>query len=79
MFQLHAVDLFIIIFYFVFVLGVGYYLKNFTKSGEDFFMAGRSQTAWIAGLSFIAANMGALELMGWSSAAYQYGMLSVHW
>ena len=79
MFQLHAVDLFIIIFYFAFVLGVGYYLKSFTKSGEDFFMAGRNQTAWIAGISFIAANMGALELMGWSSAAYQYGMLSVHW
>ena len=79
MFQLHAVDLFIIIFYFVFVLGVGYYLKRFTKSGEDFFLAGRKQTAWIAGISFIAANMGALELMGWSSAAYQYGMLAVHW
>ena len=79
MFQLHAVDLFIIGFYFVFVLGVGYYLKQFTKSGEDFFLAGRSQTAWIAGVSFIAANMGALELMGWSAAAYQYGMLAVHW
>ncbi|MFH1071008.1 MAG: sodium:solute symporter family protein [Candidatus Glassbacteria bacterium] len=79
MFQLHAVDLFIIVFYFVFVLGVGFYLKRYTRSGEDFFMAGRSQTAWIAGLSFIAANMGALELMGWSSATYQYGMLSVHW
>jgi len=79
MFQLHTVDLFIIVFYFVFVLGVGYYLKRYTKSGEDFFLAGRNQTAWIAGLSFIAANMGALELMGWSSAAYQYGMLAVHW
>jgi SSS family solute:Na+ symporter len=79
MFQLHAVDLFIIGFYFVFVLGVGYYLKRFTRSGEDFFLAGRSQTAWIAGISFIAANMGALELMGWSAATYQYGMLAVHW
>jgi SSS family solute:Na+ symporter len=79
MFQLHAVDLFIIGFYFVFVLGVGYYLKHFTRSGEDFFLAGRNQTAWIAGISFIAANMGALELMGWSAATYQYGMLAVHW
>jgi SSS family solute:Na+ symporter len=79
MFQLHAVDLFIIGFYFVFVLGVGVYLKRFTKSSEDFFLAGRNQTAWIAGVSFIAANMGALELMGWSAAAYQYGMLAVHW
>jgi SSS family solute:Na+ symporter len=79
MLQLHAVDLFIIGFYFVFVLGVGYYLKRFTRSGEDFFLAGRNQTAWIAGISFIAANMGALELMGWSAATYQYGMLAVHW
>ena len=79
MFQLHAVDLFIIVFYFVFVLGVGFYLKRHTRSGKDFFQAGQNQTAWIAGLSFIAANMGALELMGWSSATYQYGLLSVHW
>ncbi|MCE5271162.1 sodium:solute symporter family protein [bacterium] len=79
MFTLHAVDLFIIIFYFLFVIGVGYYLKSYTKTGEDFFLAGRSQTAWIAGISFIAANMGALELMGWSAATYQYGMLAVHW
>jgi SSS family solute:Na+ symporter len=79
MFQLHALDLFIIVFYFVFVLGIGFYLKRYTKSGDDFFMAGRNLTAWIAGLSFIAANMGSLELMGWSSAAYQYGMLAVHW
>ncbi len=79
MFQLHAVDLFIIVFYFAFVLGVGYYLKGHTRSGKDFFQAGRNQTAWIAGLSFIAANMGALELLGWSSATYQYGMLAVHW
>jgi len=79
MFQLSVVDLFIIGFYFVFVLGVGYYLKRFTTSGDDFFLAGRNQTAWIAGISFITANMGALELMGWSAAAYQYGMLAVHW
>jgi SSS family solute:Na+ symporter len=79
MFRLHAVDLFIIGFYFVFVLGVGWYIKHLTKSGKDFFQAGRRQTAWIAGVSFIAANMGALELMGWSAATYQYGMLAVHW
>jgi SSS family solute:Na+ symporter len=79
MVHLHAVDLFIVGFYFVFVLGIGFYLKRFTKSGEDFFLAGRNQTAWVAGVSFIAANMGALELMGWSAATYQYGMLAVHW
>ncbi len=41
------------------VLGIGYYLKNFTKTGEDFFMAGRDMSSWIAGLSFVAANLGA--------------------
>jgi solute:Na+ symporter, SSS family len=79
MLDLHAVDLFIIIFYFAFVLGVGYFLKGRTRSGMDFFEAGRNQTAWVAGISFIAANMGALELMGWTSATYQYGLLTLHW
>ncbi|MFH1070366.1 MAG: Na+/galactose cotransporter, partial [Candidatus Glassbacteria bacterium] len=79
MLRLGAVDLFIVSFYFVFVLGVGYLLKRRTKSGEDFFLAGRSQSYWVAAISFIAASMGALELMGWSAATYQYGMLAVHW
>ncbi len=42
-------------------------------------MAGREMTAWIAGLSFLAANLGSLELMGWAAAAYQYGILATHW
>jgi len=58
------VDSLIIVIYFLFVLGIGYYLMRFTKTGEDFFMAGRDMTAWIAGLSFVAANLGSLELMG---------------
>jgi solute:Na+ symporter, SSS family len=61
------------------VLGIGFYLKRFTKTGEDFFLAGRDMTAWVAGLSFVAANLGALELMGWSASAYQYGILATHW
>ncbi len=73
------VDSFIIIVYFIFVLGIGYYLLRFTKTGEDFFMAGRKMTAWIAGLSFVAANLGSLELMGWAASAYQYGILATHW
>ncbi len=79
MLHFHALDLFIIVFYFAFVLGVGFFLKRRTRSGKDFFQAGRNQSAWIAGISFIAANMGALELMGWSSATYQYGLLTLHW
>ncbi|MBV9406469.1 MAG: Na+/galactose cotransporter, partial [Acidobacteriaceae bacterium] len=61
------------------VLGIGFYLKRFTKTGEDFFLAGRDMTAWIAGLSFVAANLGSLELMGWAGSAYQYGILATHW
>lgn len=77
--SLSWVDSVIVAFYFVFVLGIGYYLMRFTKTGEDFFMAGRQMTAWIAGLSFVAANLGSLELMGWAASAYQYGILATHW
>jgi solute:Na+ symporter, SSS family len=77
--SLSGVDLAIIILYFAAVLGIGFYLKKFTKTGEDFFLAGREMTAWIAGLSFLAANLGSLELMGWAAATYQYGILSAHW
>ena len=77
--SLSSVDLAIIILYFVAVLGIGFYLKRYTKTGEDFFLAGREMTAWIAGLSFLAANLGSLEMMGWAGAAYQYGILATHW
>ena len=77
--NLSTVDLAIIAIYFLFVLGIGFYLKRFTRSGEDFFLAGREMTAWVAGLSFLAANLGSLELMGWAAASYQYGILATHW
>jgi solute:Na+ symporter, SSS family len=73
------VDSLIIVLYFAFVLGIGWYLLRFTKTGDDFFLAGRQMTAWIAGLSFVAANLGSLELMGWAASAYQYGILATHW
>ena len=76
---LSAVDLAIIVFYFALVLAIGFYLKGQSNTGEDFFMAGREMTAWIAGLSFLSANLGALELMGWAGASYQYGILAAHW
>jgi len=69
----------IIAIYFLAVLGIGFYLKNFAKSGEDFFLAGREMTAWVAGLSFLSANLGSLELLGWAGSAYQYGILAAHW
>lgn len=75
----HPVDLIIIVIYFVMVLGIGFYLKRYTKSGEDFFLAGRGMTAWVAGLAFLSANLGSLELMGWAGASYEYGILAAHW
>ncbi len=77
--SLSSVDLAIIVIYFVVVLGIGFYLRRFTSTGAEFFMAGREMTAWIAGLSFLAANLGSLELMGWAASAYQYGILATHW
>ncbi len=77
--HLHPVDMAIVAIYFLMVLGIGFYLESHTKSGEDFFLAGREMTAWVAGLSFISANLGALELMGWAAASYQYGILATHW
>jgi SSS family solute:Na+ symporter len=77
--SLGGVDIAIIAIYFAMVLGIGFYLKGRSGTGEDFFLAGREMTAWIAGLSFLAANLGSLELMGWAAAAYQYGILATHW
>src|SRR5215469_10792336 len=77
--QLSSVDVVIIIFYFALVLGIGFYLRGQSNTAEDFFMAGREMTAWVAGLSFLSANLGALELMGWAGSAYQYGILATHW
>src|ERR1700747_73711 len=77
--RLAPVDLAIVVFYFALVLGIGFYLKRFAKTGEDFFMAGREMTAWVAGLAFVSANLGSLELMGWAASAYQYGILATHW
>src|SRR6202158_3378060 len=76
---LNGSDIAIIAIYFLAVLAIGFYLKGQSNTGEDFFMAGREMTAWVAGLSFLSANLGALELMGWAGSAYQYGILATHW
>src|ERR1700723_2542544 len=77
--HLSAVDVIIVVFYFALVLAIGFYLRGRANTGEDFFMAGREMTALGAGLSFLSANLGALELMGWAGSAYQYGILATHW
>jgi SSS family solute:Na+ symporter len=77
--HLRALDIAVIAIYFAMVLWIGFYLKGQSNTSEEFFMAGREMTAWIAGLSFVSANLGSLELMGWAGSAYQYGILATHW
>ncbi|MFZ0393384.1 MAG: sodium/solute symporter [Terracidiphilus sp.] len=77
--HLRPLDIAIIAMYFGVVIWIGFYLKGQSNTGEEFFMAGREMTAWIAGLSFVSANLGSLELMGWAGSAYQYGILATNW
>ncbi len=77
--HLRVLDIAVIAIYFGMVIWIGFYLKGKSNTSEEFFMAGREMTAWIAGLSFVSANMGSLELMGWAGSAYQYGILATHW
>jgi SSS family solute:Na+ symporter len=77
--HLSGIDIAVIAIYFAMVIYIGFYLKGQANTSEEFFMAGREMTAWIAGLSFVSANLGSLELMGWAGSAYQYGILATHW
>ena len=77
--HLSFIDLVIIVFYFALVLAIGFILKRSSGTSEDFFLAGREMTAWVAGLAFLSANLGSLELMGWAGNAYKYGILAAHW
>ena len=77
--HLSPVDIVILALYFCVVIFIGFYVKGSTNTSEEFFLAGREMSAWIAGLSFVSANLGSLELMGWAGSAYQYGILAAHW
>jgi SSS family solute:Na+ symporter len=77
--HLSPIDIVILALYFAVVLFIGFYVKGSTNTSEEFFLAGREMSAWIAGLSFVSANLGSLELMGWAGSAYQYGILATHW
>ncbi len=77
--KLGPLDIAVIAIYFGMVIWIGFYLKGQSNTSEEFFMAGREMTAWIAGLSFVSANLGSLELMGWAGSAYQYGILATNW
>ena len=62
--QLGWIDYAILLSYTAFVIGIGFALKRYMKSSSDYLMSGRSIPAWVTGLAFISANLGALELVG---------------
>jgi SSS family solute:Na+ symporter len=76
--QLGFVDWAVIALYFAAIIGIGLYLKKFADKGDDFFLAGRRNTSWVAGLAFVSANLGALEILGWTGGTVKYGMFVSH-
>ena len=76
--HLHLVDYTLLGIYFVFVLGIGFALKRYTKTSTDFFLSGRAIPAWIAGLAFISANLGAQEVIGMAASGAKYGIMTSH-
>ncbi|MDQ6606199.1 MAG: sodium:solute symporter family protein [Actinomycetota bacterium] len=81
MLRLHpsTIDYVILAIYFVVVLGIGFVARLAIKTDLDFFLSGRSLPAWITGLAFIAANLGALEILGQAANGAQYGVAAVHY
>jgi SSS family solute:Na+ symporter len=77
-FLLGTIDWVIILIYFAFVLGIGWALKKYMKDATAFLEAGRSLPAWVTGLAFISANLGALEVIGMAASGAKYGMMTVH-
>jgi len=75
---LTLVDWIIMLVYFVFVLGIGFALKRYMKTSTDFFLSGRSIAAWITGLAFISANLGAQEVIGMGASGAKYGIATSH-
>ena len=73
--QLTFIDWLIMLVYFVFVLGIGFALKRYMRTSNDFFLAGRSIPAWVCGLAFISANLGAQEVIGMGASGAKYGII----
>ena len=76
--QPNWIDYAIIAIYFVFVLGIGYVLKKYMRTSADFFLSGRSIPAWITGLAFLSANLGAQEVIGMGASGAKYGISTSH-
>ena len=74
--NLTYIDWLIMLVYFVFVLGIGFALKRYMRTSNDFFLAGRSIPAWVCGLAFISANLGAQEVIGMGASGAKYGIIT---
>ncbi len=77
-FSLATIDWTIILIYFIFVMGIGWALKKYMKDSSAFLEAGRSLPAWVTGLAFISANLGAIEVIGMAASGAKYGMIIIH-
>lgn len=75
---LHAIDYSILGLYLVVVIGIGFWLKKHIKSAEDFFLSGKSLPAWVTGLAFLSANLGAQEVIGMAASGAKYGIMTSH-
>src|SRR4051812_8326295 len=76
--RLTFVDWAVMLIYFVFVLGIGFALKRYMKTSTDFFLSGRAIPAWITGLAFLSANLGAQEVIGMGASGAKYGIATSH-
>jgi len=76
--QLGFIDYAILLIYFVFVLGIGWLLKRRMKASTDFLLSGRSIPAWVTGLAFLSANLGAQEVIGMAASGAKYGIMTSH-
>lgn len=78
-FNTNALDYVLIAVYFVFVLGIGYVARRQLSTSLDFFLSGRRLPAWVTGIAFVSANLGAVEIMGMSANGAQLGIATMHY
>src|SRR4051812_19110737 len=76
--ELGKIDYAILLIYFGFVIGIGWILKRYMKGSTDFFLSGRSIPAWVTGLAFLSANLGAQEVIGMAASGAKYGIMTSH-
>ncbi len=76
--HLSVIDWAILLLYIGFIVWMGFYLKRFTHNEEDYFLAGRKNSAWVAGIAFMSANMGAMEVIGYAGQSVKYGLYAAH-